>query len=220
MKAIQSAFALGLHRGKETHVIFPLDEQAVRRNVWRSLFVLDRFLAAALGRPTLITEDDCSDDSLDGPDDPGPLAPKITSSLSVAVEIAKVIGRILQKIYSTRRVSVKLGQKFAADCSRPEGLLREELSWERAMDPAVPTIHAVSILHLNLYYCHAVILYTRPFFLFLLKKNQVDGVPLARFSARIQKFSKTCVKISEHTVGLAHGAFVARYLPQRNPFVT
>lgn len=218
--AIQSAFALGLHRGKEAHVIFPLDEQAVRRNVWRSLFVFDRFLAAALGRPTLITEEDCSEDCLDGPGEPGPPAPGTASSLSVAVEIAKVIGRILQKIYSTRRVSVKLGQRFAADCDRLERFLREELFWERAMDPATPPIHAVSILHLNLYYCHAVILYTRPFFLFLLKKDQVDGVPLTRFSTRIRKFSQTCVKISEHTVGLVHGAFVAGHLPRRNPFVT
>lgn len=218
--AIQSALALGLHRGKETHVIFPPDEQVVRRNVWRSLFVLDRFLAAALGRPTMISEEDCSNDSLDGPSEPSTPAPRVASSLSVAVEIAKVTGCILQKIYSTRRVSVRLGQRFAADCSRLEGLLREELSWERAMDPGTPPIHAISILHLNLYYCHAVVLYTRPFFLFLLKKDQVDGVPLSRFSTRIQKFSKTCVKISENTVGMVHGAFMARYLPQRNPFVT
>ena len=86
------------------------------------------------------------------------------------------------------------------------------------MDPATPPIHAISILNLNLYYSHAVVLYTRPFFLFLLKKDQVDNVPLARFSTRIQKFSKTCVKISGHTVGLVHGAFLARYLPRRNPF--
>ena len=201
-------------------MIFPPDEQAVRRNVWRSLFILDRFLAAALGRPTMITEDDCSEDSLDGPGEPRIPAPKMASSLSVAVEIAKVIGRILQKIYSTRRVSVKLGQKFAADCNRLEGLLREDLSWERVMDPATPAIHAISILHLNLYYCHSVVLYTRPFFLFLLKKDQVDRVPSARFSTRIQKFSRTCVKISKHTVDLVHGAYKAQYLPQRNPFVT
>ena len=217
--AVQSAFALGLHRGKETHVIFPPDEQAVRRNVWRSLFVLDRFFAAALGRPTMITEEDCSDDSLDGPGEPSVPAPRLASSVSVAVEIAKVVGRILQKIYSTRRVSVKLGQEFAADCGRLENLLREELHWERAMDPAIPPTQAVSILHLNLWYGHAVVLYTRPFFLFLLKKDQVDRIPPACFCSRMQRFSETCVTTSGHTVGLVHGAFAARYLPRRNPFV-
>lgn len=217
--AVQSAFTLGLHRGKETHVIFPPDEQAVRRNVWRSLFVLDRFLAAALGRPPMITEEDCSDDSLDVPGESLVPAPRITSSVSVSVEIAKVVGRILQKIYSTRRVSVRLGQQFAADCGRLETLLREELHWKRAMDPATPPTQAMSILHLNLFYGHAVMLYTRPFFLFLLKKDQVDGIPPAQFNSRIQRFSRTCVTTSEHTVGLVHGAFAARYLPRRNPFV-
>lgn len=201
-------------------MIFPLDEQAVRRNVWRSLFVLDRFLAAAMGRPTMISEADCSEDALDDPAAPPTPAPRMTSTLSVAVKIAKVVGRILKNIYSTRRVSVKLGQKFAKDCKDLEILFQEDLSWERAMDPSTPPKHAVSILHLNLYYYHAVVLYTRPFFLFLLKKDQVDGVPPARFSTRIQRFSKTCVTTSENTVDLVHGAFAARYLPRRNPFVT
>lgn len=217
--AVQSALALGLHRGKETHVIFLPDEQAVRRNVWRTVFVLDRFLAAALGRPTMITEEDCSDDSLNGPGEPSVLAPRIASSVSVAVEIAKVVGRILQKIYSTRRVSVRLGQQFAVDCGRLEKFLLEELHWERAMDPETPPTQAVSVLHLNLSYDHAVVLYTRPFFLFLLKKDQVDGIPPARFGNRMQRFSQTCVTTSEHTIRLVHGAFAARYLPRRNPFV-
>lgn len=40
--AVRSAFALGLHR-EETLVIFNTEEQTLRRNLWRSLFVLDRF---------------------------------------------------------------------------------------------------------------------------------------------------------------------------------
>lgn len=61
--AVRSAFALGLHRD-ETMRIFSNNEQAVRRNLWRSLFVLDRFLAASLGRPTAIRESDCSGPTL------------------------------------------------------------------------------------------------------------------------------------------------------------
>lgn len=40
--AVRSAFALGLHR-EEPMVIFSAEEQTLRRNLWRSLFILDRF---------------------------------------------------------------------------------------------------------------------------------------------------------------------------------
>lgn len=61
--ATRSAYALGLHR-EETMVIFSQEEQAARKNLWRSLFVVDRLLSCSLGRPTAISEDDCSGDAL------------------------------------------------------------------------------------------------------------------------------------------------------------
>jgi hypothetical protein len=61
--ATRSAYALGLHR-EETMVIFSQEEQSARKNLWRSLFVIDRLLSCSLGRPTAISEDDCSGDTL------------------------------------------------------------------------------------------------------------------------------------------------------------
>src|SRR3954447_3708443 len=61
--AVRSAYALGLHR-EETMVIFTPEDQALRRNLWRSLFVMDRFLSCSLGRPAAISEEDCSGDTL------------------------------------------------------------------------------------------------------------------------------------------------------------
>ncbi len=73
--AVRSAFALGLHR-EETMCIFGGAEQSVRRNLWRTLFVLDRFLATSLGRPTAIRESDCSGTTLlTGERAPFPQAP-------------------------------------------------------------------------------------------------------------------------------------------------
>ncbi|SPO01128.1 uncharacterized protein DNG_03875 [Cephalotrichum gorgonifer] len=212
---LMSVYMLSISRRNAAHSYL-----AVRRNVWRSLFVMDRFLAAALGRPTMIAENHCSLDALEPPNGSGPIIPSIASSLSVAVEIAKVMGHILQKIYSRRRVSVALGQQFAEDCKRVEKLLRDDLNPQRAMDPLTPQDEAVSILHLSLFHYHAVILYTRPFFLFLLKKDQVDGMPPGRFHTRIQRFSKACIKYSALTIRLVYGAFEAKYLPRRNPFFT
>lgn len=211
--AVQAAITLGIHRGMETHQIFPAEEQVLRRNVWRSLFVLDRFLSAALGRPTMITEDDCSEDSLDAP--PG----ASRTALDVAVETAKVIGRILRLVYSKRRVKAQLAQQFSADCLRVKGLLQGQLHWRRAVDPSTPVIQAVSVLHVNLFYSYAVLLYTRPFLLHLLKMDQLHSVPPTSSGSNTQKFSKECVRTAAHMIGLVHGAFLAKYLPQRNPFV-
>ncbi|KAK1963511.1 hypothetical protein LY78DRAFT_683234 [Colletotrichum sublineola] len=62
--AVRSGFALGLHRVQENHFIFKSHEIRLRRNLWRSLFVLDRFLAASLGRPVAIDEQECSTEAL------------------------------------------------------------------------------------------------------------------------------------------------------------
>jgi hypothetical protein len=53
--AARSAQALGLHR-EETMIIFGAEEQKARKNLWRSLFVIDRLLSCSLGRPTAISE--------------------------------------------------------------------------------------------------------------------------------------------------------------------
>ena len=45
-------------------MIFEAEEQKARKNLLRSLFVMDRLLACLLGRPTAISESDCSGDIL------------------------------------------------------------------------------------------------------------------------------------------------------------
>ena len=114
--AVRSAFALGLHR-EETMCIFSGAEQMVRRNLWRSLYVLDRFLSASLGRPTSIRESDCSGDTLTtGEKPPFPQAPFPTAAnagftgtlgLEASVRSCHVIGVILDKVYSQRKISTK-----------------------------------------------------------------------------------------------------------------
>ncbi|RYP45923.1 hypothetical protein DL768_007791 [Monosporascus sp. mg162] len=105
--AVRSAFALGLHR-EESMVIFNETEVRVRKSLWRTLFILDRFLSACLGRPMGISDDDCSEgafkpprqstqsnDSLLGSEDDG-----IGSiALDVTVQTCHIIGMTLKKEY-------------------------------------------------------------------------------------------------------------------------
>ncbi|KAJ4312136.1 hypothetical protein N0V94_007614, partial [Neodidymelliopsis sp. IMI 364377] len=231
--AARSAHALGLHR-EETMVIFSPEEQTQRKNLWRSIFVIDRLLSCSLGRPTAISEDDCSGDAL-RPSEP-PLeqpfmvkpAPDFNETgpcaLEAAVRSCSVIGVILRKVYQQRKISTRLAQEIADICKTWPRALPSILHWRQAAN-ASPS-QGVAILHVNLFYCHSVILLTRPFFLYILNLetqrhvNQTQpGVRGPRPYLRMEKFSEACVIASTHTILLVQNAFDAGYLSRRNPAV-
>ncbi|KAF2824731.1 hypothetical protein CC86DRAFT_46218 [Ophiobolus disseminans] len=231
--AARSAHALGLHR-EETMVIFSEEEQVSRKNLWRSLFVIDRLLSCSLGRPTAISEDDCSGDTLQ-PTEPiseqpfnlnihpiqdynetGPCA------LEAAVRSCSVIGLILRKVYQQRKISTRLAQEIADICKAWPRALPSMLHWRQAAN-ASPS-QGVAILHVNLFYCHSIILLTRPFFLYILNletQRQVGQTASRgpRPYLRMEKFSEACVIASTHTILLVQNAFDAGYLSRRNPAV-
>ena len=225
--AVRSAFALGLHR-EETLVIFTPEDQEVRRNLWRSLYVIDRFLSASLGRPTAISEDDCSGDTLN----PTRTTPSSVSAdfnqtntlgLEASVRSCHFIGVILRKVYQKRKISTKLAQEIADQCKLWPKVLSPTLHWRQAS--ATNSSQGIAILHVNLFYCHSIILLTRPFFLYLLnaeiqKSKLTSAQRKPKTGCKMEKFSEACVIASTHTIVLVQNAFEGRYLQQRNPFVT
>lgn len=225
--AVRSAFALGLHRQEETAVIFSPEEQEVRQNLWRSLYVMDRFVSASLGRPIAISEDDCSGDALNPPETPSHPMPGVSGHINIlgleaAVRSCQAIGIILRKIYQKRKISTKLAQEIADQCKIWPKALSPTLHWCQA-SPSNPS-QGIAILHVNLFYCHSIILLTRPFFLYLLngevQRTRVGAGPRPpRAPSRIEKFSEASVYASTHTIGLVQNAFEGRYLQRRNPFV-
>ncbi|KAI1881660.1 hypothetical protein JX265_000486 [Neoarthrinium moseri] len=216
--AVRSAFALGLHR-EEDALIFSKTEIKVRRNLWRALFVLDRFLSASLGRPTAISEDDCSEHALDAPETSFDTeADKIASAaLDAAVRTCRVIGATLKQVYSKRKISTTVAQQIASQLEGWNQSLHQSLHWKRALDSSIPASHGIAILHINLLHCHSIILLTRPFFLYILKAG-VTHKP-SRLSQRMESFAQTCVEAAQHTLAVAKAAMDGKYLPQCNPFV-
>lgn len=222
--AVRSAFALGLHR-EETHCIFNTGEQSVRRNLWRSLFVLDRFLAASLGRPTAIRESDCSGDTLTTAEfhtSQSATNEEYTNSvaLKASTRSCHVIGVVLEKVYSTRKVSASLAQEIANECKSCPQVLDPILHWRQARS-AKPN-QGVAILHVNLLYCHSVILLTRPFLVYLMKKKHEDsgkGSGLERYGTKMKQFAESCVVAGCHSIALVQVSLEGGYLPRRNPFV-
>ncbi|CAG8976809.1 hypothetical protein HYALB_00012515 [Hymenoscyphus albidus] len=221
--AVRSAFALGLHRA-ETHSILDQEEQSVRRNLWRSLFILDRFLATSLGRPTAIRESDCSGDTLETAEyhtsQPDANEEYTNSAaLKVSVRSCHVIGTVLEKVYSCRKVSTGLAQEIANEYKSCPKMLEPTLHWRQAR--SAKPIQGVAILHVNLFYCHSVILLTRPFLLYLMKKHEDsgNGSELKYCGAKMKQFAESCVVASCHSIALVQVALEGGYLSRRNPFV-
>lgn len=227
--AVRSAYALGLHR-EETLIIFSAEDQAARRKLWRSLFILDRFLAASLGRPVAIHEGECSGEILN-PVEHGSIHPArphvshiCSAGLEAAVRSCHVVGIILRKVYQQRKISTRLAQELADECKKWPETLDPSLHWRQASPNNVR--QAIAILHANTVYCHSIILLTRPFFLYLLtaeiqrtRLNSTDYPPLPSRS-RIEKFSDACMIAATHTIALVQNAYEGGYLPRLNPFST
>lgn len=212
-------------------MIFSTPEQLVRRNLWRSLYVLDRFLSASLGRPTAIRDQDCSGDILlSRPTPPAQQPPFATADnasfmdgrgLEAAVSSCHTIGIILDKVYSQRKVSGKLAQEIADHCK----------GWPQALDPSLHysqvnsayPAQCIAILHIYLLHCHSIILLTRPFFLFTMnKEEQKRREPKQgpeRGSTRADRFGEACVSASCKSITLVRNALKGGYLPRSNPFV-
>lgn len=223
--AVRSAYSLGLHR-EETLVIFPPAEQHVRRQVWRSLFIMDRFLAISLGRPPAIHEEDCSGETLNPP----PTSPHPTpsdvkfyySGLEAGVRGCHILSIIIKDVYSERKVSTKTAQAIADQCKLWPKTLPPALHWRQA-SPSNPR-QAILILHVNMVYCHAIILFTRPFFLYLLSSELQrkylgsNQYPQPRHG-KTEKFSEACIIASLHTIALIQNACQGGYLPKQNPFI-
>ncbi|KAI0486659.1 fungal-specific transcription factor domain-containing protein [Xylaria cf. heliscus] len=225
--AVRTAFALGLHRDENMEVFQP-EEYLVRRNLWKTLFILDRFLSACLGRPTAISEEDCSNSVFETPtiatSSPTSVCPESThlAALEASVKTCKVIGMTLKRVYSKRKISTAVGQECATHLEAWNSELPPCLHWRRLVNRPDDFAQCIAILHTNLLHCHSVMLLTRPYFLCLLYKNTVGLVGSSkpsRLSQKMENFAQTCVEASQHTLVLTQAALDAKYLPQCNPFV-
>lgn len=229
--AVRSAYALGLHR-EESMAIFDDMQIRVRRNLWRTLFILDRFLSACLGRPMAISDDECSDNALEPPVTStrsgdtllGHETETISSTaLDATVRTCHIIGMTLKRVYARRKISMQVAQEIADHLERWNRELNPNLYWRRIFNGSVDATHGNAILHTNLLHLHSVILLTRPFLLCLLAKAQEYYVRKSdrpyRPSQRVENFAQTCVEASHHTLVLAQAAMTAKYLARCNPFV-
>lgn len=209
--------------------VFQPEECLVRKNLWRTLFVFDRFLSACLGRPTAISEEDCSSSAFEASrtaaSSPQSVCPEVThiAALEAAVKTCQVIGMTLKRVYSKRRISTAAGQELAAHMRTWNRELPSSLHWRRLIDDPIEPTQGIAIFHVNLLHCHSVMLLTRPYFLCLLNKSAAGLISnssgLSRLTHRMENFAQTCVEASQHIIVLTQAVLDNQYLPPCNPFV-
>ncbi|KEY70244.1 hypothetical protein S7711_04353 [Stachybotrys chartarum IBT 7711] len=225
--AVRTAMALGLHRIREFSKIFPEEHYNMRINIWRSIFVLDRFVSASLGRPIAISEEDCYEDHLEAPKNElghhGADSALSAGSLDAVVNTCQTIGQILKQVYSRRKISTRLAQQIAEEYDRKTSDPRPDLDAKRLLEGTPKPPHCIAVLHIHLFRCHSTILLTRPFFLYLFtkevrEKGSVLG-NLKRSASKLEKSGEACVAASIYTIRLVQAAHRSSYLPRRNPFV-
>lgn len=206
--------------------------------LWRSLYVMDRFLSACLGRPTSIHDADCSD-ALFGSNEPAksPSQPDESfesEALSASVRSAKILGVILNRIYRKRKISLKIAMGIAVDIHVWTQSLPELLRWHPTPTPHDDPAIALAQLHLWLMYFQNIILVTRPFLLLHVKKIIDEHRAKSRTSQgnanspaesrvaenpQLIKYSTACVRSAIHMIRAVQAIRVKGCLPRRNPFI-
>jgi proline utilization trans-activator len=183
--AIRMAFAIGLHR--KEHIGRAMGgslEREVRKRVFWTLYLYERFLCSSLGRPSAIDDDDVD---LDLPRESllevGEHIP--LGHLGEEVALFRIMGRICKTIYHPIRHPT-------SQTDVAQSILDELDAWYSALPPhlalgsAIPPTHrrAVTLLHIK--YQAAIALLTRPFLLLRStgKRLTEDGTSTTAFARR------------------------------------
>ncbi|KAL1989310.1 hypothetical protein VTN96DRAFT_72 [Rasamsonia emersonii] len=238
--AVRLSYALGLHR-VEAQRIYDESERVSRSvprtMLWRSLYVMDRFLSACLGRPTPINDEDCSEELFSDNQVKTGSSPESFESeaLSASVRAAQILGVILNQIYRTRKVSLRIARNIAVKIHEWTQSLPELLQWHPTPTPHDDPGVAMGQLHLWMTYFSTIILLTRPFLLLHVKKaiyqqgskpqNPTEACASSPAESRVaenpelHKYSAACVRSAIHMIRAVQTIRVKGCLPRRNPFI-
>ncbi|KAH8692881.1 fungal-specific transcription factor domain-containing protein [Talaromyces proteolyticus] len=241
--AVRLSYALGLHR-VETQRVYDESERTSlsvpRILLWRSLYVMDRFLAACLGRPTAIQDEEISEELFPSNEDIR-TAPSLFDNfefeaLSASMRAAKILGTILHQIYRSRKVSLQIARNIAVSIHEWTQSLPEILQWRPTPIPHDDPGKAMGQLHLWMTYFSTIILLTRPFLLLHVKKviayqqrskSQASPEAVANSPAEsrvagnpeLHKYSAACVRSATHLIRAVQTIRVKGCLPRRDPFI-
>ncbi|KIY67354.1 hypothetical protein CYLTODRAFT_353365 [Cylindrobasidium torrendii FP15055 ss-10] len=149
-QAVRTGQDLGLHRSpRRLQVLTPIQKET-RRKIWWGVYVLDRMLAVALGRPLGINDADCDvEHPIEVDDDilpqyfQDPNVPKGLSLMAGTVALIKlyeIAGRILRVVYALENCKENLEPERKVELERTvEGFHQEVRAWCDSLPAAFKT---------------------------------------------------------------------------------
>ncbi|KAF6842775.1 C6 transcription factor [Colletotrichum musicola] len=216
--AVRAAYALGIHRrdsGGEG--LFSQREQDARERLWKSLRVLDLFLAASLGRPLATSE--TRDTSTGG------------GSYSASLDLCAIFESILNDVYARRMVTTDTLERISEQHRRWAARFADGLAAD-GLQPG-PYIEAddgerypnIALYHMKEAYYWSIMLLSRPFLIDFVSRNIArsstwsddGGPPLSSHSDQL--LVHACVDSAIRTVDLLSGLISDKNVSKRHPFV-
>lgn len=180
--AVRAAYSVGIHR-TEVNARFGPEVQLQRDRLWKSLRVVDLYLSTSMGRPPATSDVDCSVPYKAKAED----GTEAYDLLNASVQILLVIERIVEEIYSRKKISLQLTDGISVQ-------LRE---WSTAWLERLKQVEPDGVWNydyngacqvMSTYY-YAVMLVSRPFLMYELCRNldgsQANGRSLATGKSKL-----------------------------------
>lgn len=210
--AIRNAQALGLHRKFINESFKDRSYIVHRRRLFKTLYILDRITSILLGRPLIIDDYDWDDfDSEDVYDrdlEGNPIKDTRFECMIQACKISKLLGKVVRNYYSDGIINPYKAEKLAIELKLWSLSLPEPLQIDKIFNsnnPPNKTIepwidHKVTLLLLHLSQLYAIVLLSRPFFMYLIfdkkKKRNILKRPKTRPEVAMYNFCKATAKSS------------------------
>lgn len=210
--AIRNAQALGLNRKFINESFKDRSYIVHRRRLFKTLYILDRITSILLGRPLIIDDYDWDDfDSEDVYDrdlDGNLIKDTRFECMIQACKISKLLGKVVRNYYSDGIINPYKAEKLAIELKLWSLSLPEPLQIDKIFNPSNPPSkiaepwidHKVTLLLLHLSQLYAIVLLSRPFFMYLIfdkkKKRKILKRPKTRPEVAMHNFCKATAKSS------------------------
>ncbi|KAJ3503856.1 hypothetical protein NLJ89_g8242 [Agrocybe chaxingu] len=137
-QAVRAGQDLGLHRSPRRLLVGPLEKET-RRKIWWGVYVLDRMLALALGRPLGVNDSDCDVElPVDVDDDRLPeyftgaamtqRQPSLMTGTIALIKLYEIGGRVLRQVYALENCKDHLEPERKAELQKTVESLDTELT--------------------------------------------------------------------------------------------
>ncbi|KAL4969280.1 coma-domain-containing protein [Aspergillus stella-maris] len=221
--ALRAAYAVGIHR-KDANSLFTARERRARERVWKSLRMMDLFLAASLGRPPATSDFDHDPRESEifrrGSD---PTQDQLSTTV---VALCRIFERVLTEVYMRQVVSIHVAENISNQHRAWVKNLPAFLQMQTERLESKSLEESLAAAHVFGSYYWSIILLTRPFLIFWVsqyvrnkKDSTIAPTETRNGTSRLSLFADACVYSALRGLDIIDGLSKHESLPRRLPFL-